>query len=132
MILAFKKQFVPKIIDRTKIHTIREDKKNRWKIGMKVHMSTGVRTSNYNCFAESEVYKIDTIRFKWFVISPFGIELGKGVNVYINDKDVTNRKDIIDRLVKNDGFASRKEFFEWFNTDFSGKIIHWKNLQIKN
>lgn len=49
MILSFKEQFIPKILDGTKIHTIREDKKNRWEAGKKIHFATGVRTKNYKC-----------------------------------------------------------------------------------
>lgn len=48
MILGFKPQFVQPIIDRTKIHTIREDKHNRWVPGKVIHMATGVRTKSYS------------------------------------------------------------------------------------
>lgn len=53
MILSFKKQFSEPILKGTKIHTIREDKPNRWKPGNKIHFANGVRTQNYNCFKES-------------------------------------------------------------------------------
>jgi len=59
MVLAFKKRFVEPIKKGVKIHTIREDKTNRWKSGMKVHAATGVRTKNYNCFFESVCIKIN-------------------------------------------------------------------------
>ena len=50
MILGFKKQFPPMILVGTKIHTIREDKHDRWKAGNKIHFATGIRTKNYNQF----------------------------------------------------------------------------------
>jgi len=45
MVLSFKSQFKKPIIDGTKIHTIREDKRNRWKSGNEIHF-----TENDNCF----------------------------------------------------------------------------------
>jgi hypothetical protein len=32
-------------------------------------------------------------------------------------------------LSVNDGFDSVDDFFEWFNEDFAGKIIHWTDLK---
>jgi hypothetical protein len=32
-------------------------------------------------------------------------------------------------LAQNDGFDTIEEFFEYFNEDFSGKIIHWTNFK---
>ena len=50
MVIGFHKQFVPLIKSGSKIHTIRIDKHNRWKAGMKMHMATGVRTKKYKQF----------------------------------------------------------------------------------
>ena len=33
------------------------------------------------------------------------------------------------QLAINDGFESLKHFFEYFNEDFEGKIIHWTDLK---
>ena len=52
MILSFKPQFVPKILDGTKKHTIRADKHNRWHNKMTIHFATGVRTPQYEKFDE--------------------------------------------------------------------------------
>lgn len=35
----------------------------------------------------------------------------------------------ISRIAKNDGFANVNDFFEWFSSDFSGKIIHWTDFK---
>ena len=35
----------------------------------------------------------------------------------------------IELLAKNDGFDSIQDFFKYFNTDFSGQIVHWNNLK---
>ena len=33
------------------------------------------------------------------------------------------------RLMTNDGFDSPEDFFEWFDEDFEGKIIHWTHFK---
>lgn len=121
MILGFKPQFKEPILNGTKIHTIREDKNNRWKPGNTIQMATGVRTKNYNCFAKADCVYVQDIEIKWVKDK---ITQSRGVIVYIDDVNIT-QTDLIDDLVKNDGFESRRDFFEWFKNDFKGKIIHW-------
>ena len=35
----------------------------------------------------------------------------------------------IEVIARNDGFDSTKDFFKWFDADFTGDIIHWTNLK---
>jgi hypothetical protein len=35
----------------------------------------------------------------------------------------------LEPLATNDGFDTVDEFFQWFNEDFTGKIIHWTDLK---
>jgi hypothetical protein len=119
--------FVNKILDGFKIHTIRLDSKNRWKKGTKIHFATGVRTKNYKCFKIGECVSTQKIEFKWRNHNKGLVSESWSVQVFIDDKDVTIG-DIIDELAKNDGFDNRKDFFEWegwFRKNFVGKIIHW-------
>lgn len=120
MILAFKKQFVEPILKGSKIHTIREDKHNRWKKHNTIHFATGVRTKNYNCFNEDICYSVQTIEINRTYF--------KGAEIVIVDNRILEDSEIL-RLAKNDGFKTKNDFFEWFNTDFKGKIIHWTNLK---
>jgi hypothetical protein len=128
MILPFNPQFKPLILDGTKIHTIREDKHDRWKVGMKIHMATGVRTKNYKQFAEATVSKITTIRIE-YQENLLGLKLPF---VYVQDKLLVHEvgRQEMDEIIKNDGFPDKKSFFSWFNQDFTGKIIYWENLKI--
>lgn len=124
MILSFKKQFHKKIIDGEKIHTIREDPTNRWKAGMKIHFATGVRTKKYKQFSKGECSGTERIQIVWNSDGPV---------VFIGEGDLSfYQKGFNDRgmleLVKNDGFKSIDDFFEWFDKDFEGKIIHWTGL----
>lgn len=129
MILQFMKQFVPLIVKHSKIHTIREDEFNRWKEGRKIHMATGVRTANYNQFREAICTGTQKIQ----------IFAASSVRVYIDNKFFYEHSLLQRRidfnyggmltLAKNDGFATIEDFFEWFNKDFTGKIIHWTDYR---
>lgn len=132
MILQFKKRFVKKIENGTKKHTIREDKHDRWRKGRKIHMATGVRTKNYQQFAEKTCTGTQDISIRYsddkqlvrVIIDDhfFGTALFDHGKVFCFLMRLEN-------LVRNDGFDSVEDFFEWFNKDFDGKIIHWTNLR---
>jgi hypothetical protein len=111
-----------------KRHTIREDKKNRWKAGMKIHFAIGVRTKFFFQFAPIATCKsVQDIEIDYY----YGLE--NDPIVVINGYHFYNEKLGIDRgietLAKNDGFDSVDDFFKWFNKDFTGKIIHWTDLR---
>lgn len=125
-----------------KLHSIREDKNNRWKIGMKIHFTTGARTKNYHCFGESRVESTQRIEIKEMIMVSsdrcyvFSEEVkfknrietfSKIFKVAIDGNTLTTTE--IDLLAKNDGFKNTHDFFRWFNKDFNGKIIHWTDLK---
>lgn len=133
MILSFKKQFPwgaptnfeEKIISGDKIHTIRHDPHNRWISGRKIHMATGVRTKNYRCFDDSKsCISKQRIEIIYVGYSPM-------IKVYHTETIWTcgNSTPLFDRFSKNDGFDSTKDFFRWFDKDFSGVIIHWTDFR---
>lgn len=116
MILSFKHQFVPKILDGTKIHTIREDPHRRWRPGRKIHFATGVRTKNYHCFKNGTCIYVQPIQFDLDLI-----RVG-----HPNDDTLHPlSSETVDRLAKNDGFDSSIELFRWFAPHFKGFLIHW-------
>ena len=131
MILGFKPQFVEKIIKKKKMHTIREDKKRRWKVGNDIHFATRIRTKNYNQFHKSRCKKIDDIEIIWN--HPFRADFNSSSCVMIDSKGyfsvIVNGKRLgyseISNLAKNDGFDNVEDFAEWFNSDFNGRLIHW-------
>lgn len=127
MLLTFSKEsFVQQIIEGRKIHTIREDKHERWKVGMKIHFWKGnprnIKSNPYS-FAEGVVTKIVSIKIDHRQLPPV---------IFVNGGAlVPEEKEL---LARRDGFSGLKSFFTWFNSDFKGKIIYWeiqKNL-IKN
>lgn len=140
--------------DIKKPHSIREDKANRWKPGRKIHFTTGSRTPNYKCFAESKCVSTQVIEIKEIdskvnpiikeALTLLGVETDTHYifEEYVPKLDIVFRKrfqvtidgrvlsvEEINTLAKNDGFDSTHDFFRWFNKSFTGKIIHWTNLK---
>ena len=120
MMLGFKKQFMTLILSGIKIHTIREDKANRWKLGMMIQCATGVRTKAYKQFSQEQCVSVQKIKIKWQTenLLPF---------ISVDENTLTISEMI--GLARNDGFASFHDFCEWFSKDFEGKIIHWTDFR---
>lgn len=122
MIIGFNPQFVDPILKGTKIHTIRADVHNRWKQGRTLHMSTGVRTPNFNCFHEQKCLGIQHIEIDLTGLIAVTVE-GRSLNF-----------GTINQLAINDGFTNVIDFRAWFartleNAIYTGKIIHWTNYR---
>lgn len=121
MILGFKEQFVEPIIQKIKVHTIREDKTNRWMSGRSIQFYIHVRTKFMKKFRPD--YVCHAIQKIW--IHPNKKE------VYIeSDTRIRPLSELeIKKLSLNDGFDSVAAFWEWFDEYFEGKIIHWTELR---
>lgn len=131
MIIGFKEQFPDKIIAGTKKHTIREDKCDRWKAGIWMHMATGVRSKKYNCFKGDICTGTQRIDIEYRTGNLYNEILVSIDSQYFYD-NFTPRAKAIERMTElalNDGFDSIEAFFKWFSSDFTGKIIHWTSLR---
>lgn len=119
MILGFKKSmgFKEKILNFSKKHTIREDKYDRWKQGRMIQFAYGVRTKQFEKFAEMPCLGIQKIRIVYL--------MNRFEALYVDGKKLTHLQ--IRELAINDGFESMEDFFLWFKESFEGKIIHWTN-----
>jgi hypothetical protein len=115
---------------RPKHHTIREDKKERWKPGTKIDFFINCRQKNMFCFTPVlHVVSVQKVEIKWF---------GKNlVKVYIDgiifgwvkiEEEIQATGDIL-QLAHNDGFDTIEDFFAYFNENFTGKLIHWTDLK---
>ena len=116
MVLGFKTQFVPKILGGSKIHTIREDKMNRWQKGVKIHFATGVRTKNYAQFMEGVCCFNQAV-----ILCPERQEILLGLNGQMHLLDISKNL----TFAQNDGFDTEQDFWGWFNKPFMGVVIHW-------
>ena len=123
MVLGFKPQFKEPILKKKKKHTIRKDKNDRWKPGMKIHFATGVRTRLYHQFKEGVCKSIQKIEIMYDNISLNG----EFVSILVDGRLIGF--DEVETLALNDGFEDVSEFLNWFNEDFEGKIIHWTDLR---
>lgn len=133
-------KFEDKIDDRKKIHSIRQDNGNRWKPGMIIHLCTGARTKNYDCFNEQQCESVQSIEIQEIPVAQSDYcyiyrdyigkekkEVNKTFRVLIDGKALC--KVDIAILAANDGFDTTHDFFKWFNKPFKGKIIHWTDFR---
>ncbi|GGB82817.1 hypothetical protein GCM10007424_23560 [Flavobacterium suaedae] len=117
-----------------KKHTIRTDKNNRWRADMPIHFYINNRQPDMFQFAPVvRCASVQDIQINWFSdirstdpskISPLRFNY---VDVIVDGK----LKNIaqVKILSLNDGFETIEDFFAYFNTDFTGKIIHWTDLK---
>ena len=116
-----------KVINVTpKIHTIREDKKQKWYPGMKIHFVINNRTPQREQFAPvipcMHTQKI-SITY-WYNKATEKHDLPM---VLVDDKELTKKQ--IETLAINDGFENVADFFAYFNKKFTGKLIHWTDFK---
>lgn len=126
--------FEQKRKDGIKIHTIRADPHNRWHAGRKAHEAHGVRTKNYRCFLESECKWTQSIDINYYPNqrnperADITIVIAGNLFYRCENYIVVFDNGVIE-LAKNDGFDSVEDFFKWFDTDFTGKIIHFTDFK---
>lgn len=130
MILTYSRErFKSMILSGDKIHTIREDPADRWRVGMKIHHwmhSPRNPTRGPHQFAEGECMGIQKVQ-----ISRQGILLPLVVfHQYENEYFRMHDFQVV-LLAANDGL-SPEEFREWFvpsdRPEFIGKIIHFTDF----
>jgi len=115
---------IPEMVDHftPKKHTIREDAKNRWKPGNKIHFAINNRSKNYLQFAPVKtcvsIQEIEIIHPTEYLNDTVMKIDGKSLSI-----------DEMQQLAWNDGFDCLASFQLYFNTDFKGKIIHWTDLK---
>ena len=120
----------------SKLHTIRKDNANRWHCGRDIHLVIKNRTPDRFQFAPVvECLGVQKIDIKITSLNKEGKV--SGALIWIDDNylggynlygGLPSQKDI-ELLAINDGFDDLEQFFEYFNTDFEGKIIHWTDLK---
>ncbi len=119
MVLGFKQQFKEKILNGSKIHTIRIDKNNRWKVGMPIQFATGVRTKKYECFKKVKCVSVQEIELNFWNSSPTIIIEGKRISYEQSEE-----------LAKNDGFEDLSGLMGFFGIkNIKAKLIHWTDFK---
>ena len=121
-----------------KLHTIREDKNNRWKAGNLIHPVVKNRTPQrfqfmptINCVSTQKIeikYTRSGENSETRVLVDGKYFYFRSVN---KNNELLSSSNIFEmqKLAINDGFRNIDDFFEYFKTDFTGKIIHWTDLK---
>jgi hypothetical protein len=124
--------FIVKRNCKAKIHTIREDKYDRWQPGTKIDFFINCRQKDMLRFAPVlPVVRVQKIEIRWIGLSkPLGEKRPwvriDGKSIYTIDQIDEDR---MLQLANNDGFNTIEDFFAYFNQDFTGKLIHWTELK---
>lgn len=124
----------------SKIQTIREDKKDRWQVGNKIHFTINNRTKNSFQFAPVIPVKATQEIFMTRRGSLLEISIAKA-DSYIGGDDFYADAVVNGLLSQNDGFDEYEDFRNFFcaaierngketgNYWFKGKIIHWTDFK---
>ena len=106
---------------KTKIHTLRKDKGNRWKKGVKIHFTLWNRTPRQTCFGVRPCTGTQRV-----VIVPEAKEI-----TLIDRAEKFGMRQItdIEQFAKNDGFDTVEEFWEYFDKPEAYTIIHWTDFK---
>ena len=131
MLLGFKPQFAPYVLDGTKTHTIRATRKNPPRVGEICHCYTGLRTKQCKLLGRWPCVKVERI----------AIQFGHaGIRITIDDQTLDNME--AELFAIRDGFRpSNKAPFAalfamrdfWVKAHkiepgqiFGGQVIHWE------
>lgn len=115
--------FVAKDKKAAKLHTIREDAKDRWKAGTKIDFFINCRQKDMFRFAP----RIPVVSTQTIEIIADNFEFMNDYQIKIDGKLLSFDEQL--ELALNDGFDCLLHFFLYFNTDFTGKLIHWTDLK---
>lgn len=121
MLLTFTKpKFEGLIKEKIKQHTIRADKHNRWKVGMKIHFWNG---NPRNTRGKNKPYQFGAGIVER--IEPIKIYPSKDL-IVINGYEFKHPQEL-KNIAVNDGFENWEEMKEFFIEDFVGKVIIWSD-----
>lgn len=113
-----------------KIHTIREDKPDRWRAGNKIHCVLFNRTKDRFQFVPTmKCLSVQPIRILWIDETPVVYLLESEEIGFMPFAYEGYNEAALEVIAKNDGFDSVEAFFNWFSEDFEGKIIHWTDFK---
>lgn len=119
--LNFMKQFVARVEDGSKGHSIRRKRKRAWKVGDRLALYTGMRTRACRLLFRTVVTKVQDILIAVVPDAEWAV---------IKIDDVLLMPDEMEAFAQADGFADHAAMMAfWQKTHtlpFHGDIIHWK------
>lgn len=99
-----------------KIHTVRVDAKERFKVGMTLDHCTGVRTKKFKKHITNTCKRIDKV-----FIDP------RTKTIKINGIELSDLEKAI--FAFNDGFDSIQGFWKWFTETKNYRLIQWTDFK---
>lgn len=120
---------------KPKLHSFREDKNDRWKPGVMIDFFINTRTKDMFRFAPRiPVVSTQKVEIRWSGGQINTVEIWIDKECYVQNYAPdynwsSQRQERMETLAYNDGFDTVEEFLAYFNTNFSGKIIHWTDLK---
>ncbi|HOG36775.1 MAG TPA: ASCH domain-containing protein [Paludibacteraceae bacterium] len=130
MILTFSRdEFVEKIKNGTKTHTIREDKGNRWKVGKTIHFWRGNPRN-----VKNNPYQFGTGKVADYAFIEIYPKINEVIISYISDTNgvffmILNTPSELNILAESDGFEDWEDMKTFFREDFKGKLIFWYDFK---
>ena len=136
------KKFIEHHNLKPKLHTLREDKFDRWKAGrtiqmvyrgafykIKDHFNDGI--PQLGVCRSTQKIEIKWVIFHMKPLESMGIKGGTSrvPTVIVDGRAFEGACTQIIQLAQNDGFDSLESFYNYFNKNFTGKIIHWTDLR---
>lgn len=136
--------FQAKSLVPPKIHTIREDKNDRWKVGTNIDFFINCRQKDMFRFAPVlPVVSKQKIELIWKENTEnhtfLGTKFDRICTIKIDDRfygdaylfngSVVSSSYTIPTFANNEGFDTPDELFAYFNKNFKGKIIHWTDFK---
>lgn len=120
MLLTYSHERFPLLITNgVKIHTIREDKHQRWKPGMKIHhWMYNPRHTFRNPYPFLQDRGDVLVSKQKIDVEPLIKMIRIDGDHFLNDQQM-------DELAFNDGLENTRVLFTWFKESFSGWILHW-------
>jgi hypothetical protein len=123
--LNYKEQFAPKILDGSKIHTIRRMRKRPFKVGDRLYHFTGQRTKSCQRLRENICSYAYDIKIEYTILGQF---IGVMISLFNNDMQYILHTGFMKKIAINDGFKSYKEFERFFidsGLPLHGQLIGW-------
>lgn len=128
-----KYEYADDILDKVdqckpKLHTIREDKKDRWHAGIMIDFFINVRQKNMFRFAPKVAVVSTQEIFMTYAYN-------NRIDISIDDRELYGYEK--EDFAINDGFDTWNDFFDYFYPKikesekqfYKGKIIHWTDLR---
>lgn len=110
------------VLDRSKPHTIRQERKYPIKVGDTLQLYYGLRTKSCVLIATAPCVKIQ------------GVNIYPGDKVLLDDAWLTDEE--IEELLWRDGFVGKADFFSFFESIYAlptrnMRLIWWDTSQLK-